>query len=1071
MLDFFNKTLADLDPAVAGLIDYEAERQVRKLILIPSESQAPAAVREALGSVFQNIYAEGYPGPELQGASQETILDYEYQLSHYLRFSDLRYYKGVEYVNILEALTKRRAAEAFATERVSPEEIFANVQPLSGSPANSAIYAALVKPGSTVMGMDLLHGGHLTHGSPVNRSGKLYNIVSYGIDPKTELLDYDAIEELARKHNPKMIIAGYTSYPWMPDWTRFRQIADKVGAYLLADISHIAGIVATRVVSSPVGYADVISFTTHKTLYGPRGACILSTDKEIAKKIDSAVFPGEQGGPHVNAIAGMAVAFELARTPEFKKLQKQVVKNASHLAAELERHGLRIPHGGTNTHMLLVDCKSVRADFGVSPDGKKGTPLMGDIAARILDIAGLVLNRNTIPGDKSARNPSGIRMGTPWVTQRGFREPEIERMAEIIARVLKASSPYSFAGRQGPIYRAKIDFDLLEIAKRDVVDMACTLDLDKDYSPSGYPHHYFMYKPTTDIGGEWDVIEIEGLHARGFCNVVMTNDVYELRAGESQPTWILDPNGKLMSSGVLKRPGDETTKFCLMISKSKESRVAHWMRSLSDGFVHFDNNDFFAKTPGPVTVRRLSHELTEVWTDRPPADDEFSAQDVGWACKKAYWIGKRASSEAPCGLAIQPAFNWAEPEKQKLKRTKLYDIHNQEGANIVPFAGWEMPVRYTSVRSEHTAVREKAGLFDVSHMGIFEFSGDNVYLFLNTVTTNDVTLLKIGKAQYSFLLNQDGHVVDDIYLYRMDKHRFWMVVNAGNTDKDWAWLNAIRDSSVMIDSDRPWACALGTETVTIRNIGNERDQLALQGPKSWKILLSMMDKEDPFREQLLELKRNEIIHGNLMGFDLYISRTGYTGEPIAFEIYVHPEAATAFWKALMEAGEPYGIQPIGLGARDSLRTEAGLPLYGHELAGSLDLNPADAGFGPYVKLYKPFFIGKSAYMAHEQKRKSRLIRFQLEESRARIPREGDIVVSREGRVVGTVTSCSIDNSGKLTGLAYVDNSHIKTKTRLGIFQSGGKNWAAVSLDQLKPGDRVQMHADIFVIRRFFNKKG
>ena len=434
MLDFFTSDLNSTDPAVAGLIGYEAERQARKLILIPSESQAPAAVREALGSVFQNIYAEGYPDPGLHGLNEEAILDYEIQLAGYRRNSDQRYYKGVEYADILETLTRRRVSEAFAANGIPPEEIWANVQPLSGSPANSAVYAALVAPGSTVMGMDLLHGGHLTHGSPANRSGKLYNIVSYGIDPQTERLNYDAIEELARQHKPKMIIAGYTSYPWMPDWARFRRIADAVGAYLLADISHIAGMVAAGVVASPVGHAHVITFTTHKTLYGPRGACILTTDKKLAQKIDSAVFPGEQGGPHVNAIAGMAVTFKLARTPGFARLQQQIVDNAAHLAAALETYGLRIPYGGTDTHMLLVDCKSVRAATGVSPDGRKGTPLMGDPAARMLDLAGIVLNRNTIPGDKSARVPSGIRLGTPWITQRGFLAPEIERLAEIIAR-------------------------------------------------------------------------------------------------------------------------------------------------------------------------------------------------------------------------------------------------------------------------------------------------------------------------------------------------------------------------------------------------------------------------------------------------------------------------------------------------------------------------------------------------------------------------------------------------------------------------------------------------------------
>ena len=330
--------------------------------------------------------------------------------------------------------------------------------------------------------MSLLHGGHLTHGSPVNRSGRLYKIVSYGIDPATERLNYDQIEALAKQSKPKMIIAGFTSYPWMPDWARFRQIADAVGAYLLADISHIAGMVAAGVVASPIGHAHAISFTTHKTLYGPRGACLLSTDKKLADKLDSAVFPGEQGGPHVNTIAGMAVAFKLARTPEFAQLQQQIVDNAKFMAAELERHGLHIPYGGTDTHMLLVDCKSVRAATGVSPDGGKGTPLMGDPAARILDLAGIVLNRNTIPGDKGARNPSGIRIGTPWITQRGFEAPQVARLAEIIARVLNACQPVAYAGRRGPVYHAHIDFDLLEQAKWDIVDLACCVDLGADYT-------------------------------------------------------------------------------------------------------------------------------------------------------------------------------------------------------------------------------------------------------------------------------------------------------------------------------------------------------------------------------------------------------------------------------------------------------------------------------------------------------------------------------------------------------------------------------------------------------------
>jgi glycine hydroxymethyltransferase len=1075
MLDFFSEDMEKLDPAVAGLIRYEAERQARKLILIPSESQTPSAVREALGSVFQNIYAEGYPDPSFHGLPEAAILDYEVELARYRRNSDQRYYKGVEYADILEALARQRAAEAFSANGVPPEGIWANVQPLSGSPANSAVYAALVPVGSTVMGMSLLHGGHLTHGSPVNRSGKLYNIVSYGIDPETERLDYAAIEELARRTKPKMIIAGFTSYPWMPDWARFREIADAAGAYLLADISHIAGMVAAGTVSSPVGHAHVITFTTHKTLYGPRGACILTTDERLAAKIDAAVFPGEQGGPHVNAMAGMAVAFRLARTAEFAGLQQQVVDNAAQLAEELQKHGLRIPYGGTDTHMLLVDCKSIRAETGVSPDRKKGTPLMGDPAARILDLAGIVLNRNTIPGDKGARAPSGIRLGTPWISQRGFRAPEIERLAEIIARVLKACRPLAYPGRYGPTYFAKIDFDELERAKWDVVDLACCADLDRDYMPSGYPHHFFLHKPTTDPGGDWDVIEIEGPHARGFCNVAMTNDVYALKPGETQLTWVLEPDGRPMSGGVLKRPGPESTRFQLLVPKPNEPRVAHWLRALSDGFADMDPDDRMVKAPGPVVIRRLAHRLADEWEQRPPVLEDFD-DSIGWALYKPYWVGQTSRAFAPGGLSPRPEFQWEPPTHESVRQTRLYNLHRDAGAKMAPFAGYEMPIQYTGVLEEHLAVRRAAGLFDVSHMGLFEFSGENVHLFINNISTNDVSLIGVGGSQYSFMLGPSGEVIDDVWVYRIDRERYWMVVNAANNDKDWAWVNAVREARVCIDPERPWSRALGTETVVIRDmrdpaLGDEtRVQLALQGPASRDILLAMLPENDPLREPLLEMQRTEIIQGQVFGFDVYLARTGYTGEPMAFELFLHPDALPAFWRAVLASGARFGLRPAGLAARDSLRIEAGLPLYGHELAGPVNLNPADAGFAAYVKVAKPFFVGKGAYMAHEAERHSRLVRFRVDDEHTPVPGLGDVIVNMKGRVVGTVTSASIDSEGRLTGLGYLEDGNHERNTRLAVYRLASRHWGSQSLATLQVGDRLEMPLDITVIERFLNKK-
>ncbi len=400
----FRGSLADIDPDVFELTELEAERQYRRLILIPSESTSPMAVRMALATAFHNIYAEGYPPEKTRNLTPEEIsLIIQTRLAEFRRYSDPRYYKGVEYANLIEALARRRCAQAFAANGVTADEIFVNVQALSGAPANNAVYHALVEPGETIMGLDLLHGGHLSHGSPVNRSGKYYNVVHYSVDPVTERIDYDAVEALAREHKPKFIIGGFSSYPWVADWGKFRAIADSVGAYLFADIAHVAGLVAAGAYPSPVGIADVITFTTHKSLCGPRGACILTTDRALARKIDRAVFPGEQGGPHVNVFAALAVAFKLAQTDQFRQLQYQIIDNCTALWKGLEKRGFRVPFGGTNTHMMNLDCGSVT--------GPDGTKLSGDLAARILELAGIVVNRNTIPGDAlgltSVGNPPG----------------------------------------------------------------------------------------------------------------------------------------------------------------------------------------------------------------------------------------------------------------------------------------------------------------------------------------------------------------------------------------------------------------------------------------------------------------------------------------------------------------------------------------------------------------------------------------------------------------------------------------------------------------------------------------
>ena len=387
---FWHDTLADADPEIAEAIGNELARQQNKIELIASENIASTAVLEATGSVFTNKYAEGYPGK--------------------------RYYGGCDYADVVETLAIERAKELFGCQ-------FANVQPNSGSQMNQAVFLALLNPGDTFMGLDLNSGGHLTHGSPVNMSGKWFNPVAYGVRRDDELIDMDEVARIAREHRPKLIIAGGTAYsrPW--DWAGFRAIADEVGAYLMVDMSHISGLVAGGAHDSPVPHAHVVTTTTHKSLRGPRSGVILTNDEGLAKKINSAVFPGMQGGPLVHVIAAKAVAFREALRPEFRIYAQAVVANARALAASLEANGLRIVSGGTDNHLMLVDLSA--------------RDVTGKAAEKGLDRAWLTCNKNGVPFD--TRSPfvtSGIRLGTPAGTTRGFGTDQFREIGALIAEVV-----------------------------------------------------------------------------------------------------------------------------------------------------------------------------------------------------------------------------------------------------------------------------------------------------------------------------------------------------------------------------------------------------------------------------------------------------------------------------------------------------------------------------------------------------------------------------------------------------------------------------------------------------------
>ncbi len=382
-------SLGQKDPEIFRLIKEEELRQASKLRMIASENYVSKAVLDATGSVLTNKYSEGYSGK--------------------------RYYEGQQLIDQIESIAIDRAKTLFGAEHV-------NVQPYSGSPANLAVYLAFLNPGDTFLGMTLSHGGHLSHGSPVNISGKYFHACSYSLEQKTDILDYNIVRKTARKVKPKIIIAGHSAYPRIMDFAKFREIADEVGALLWVDMAHFAGLVAAGVHPSPIPYADVVTTTTHKSLRGPRGAMILCK-KEHAKAIDKAIFPGLQGGPHNHTTAAIAVALKEAMSKEFQECQQQTLRNAQALAAALIQRGFQLVTSGTENHLLLIDLSN------------KG--LSGKTAARALDKAGIVLNANAVPFDtRKPFDPSGIRLGTPALTSRGFSEQEMETVAELIETVL-----------------------------------------------------------------------------------------------------------------------------------------------------------------------------------------------------------------------------------------------------------------------------------------------------------------------------------------------------------------------------------------------------------------------------------------------------------------------------------------------------------------------------------------------------------------------------------------------------------------------------------------------------------
>ena len=629
---------------------------------------------------------------------------------------------------------------------------------------------------------------------------------------------------------------------------------------------------------------------------------------------------------------------------------------------------------------------------------------------------------------------------------------EIDALGDIIADVLEACVPFSLTGRVRPLPRAKVDFDVLHAARRRARALAAQIGSDTAAVADGYPHFYQLDAQAEAACYE---VSVTGAVSGDFLQVVLTSDVAALSDGDSQPTHILEKDGAVMASGRVTRLSK--SEYRLNIA-GQAARALAWLRSLSDGFALFDETDVRAKVPGPVAVEMLGE-----------AEPLMLAGTAGYA-QKAYCIGMNGTKYLEQPAADLPEFAPEIAMVDMLRETPLHGLHQELGAKMAPFAGYDMPLWYRSVSEEHKATRQNAGIFDVAHMGVFDVKGPGAEQFLDLVTTNDLRRLKVGASHYTYLLDVAGIPLDDLMIYRLADQHFLAVVNASNNEKNWQWLNAVRAGAVMIDPKQPSRRIEGRDRFELRDLrlpqwgAERRVDIALQGPKSRDYLLALPGS-DTDKAKIKRLKWAGVTRVELGGFDMIVSRTGYTGERVAYELFAHPEQAAALFRALVDMG----VTPCGLAARDSLRTEAGLPLYGLELAGDMNLNPAEAGFGAYVKLYKPFFVGKRAFIEREAKRKAQISRFRLDNRGARPAHYGDPIVNARGRVVGTVTSCNIDADGYQLGQALMEKGFRKPGTKLAVY-AGSARAKAIEVRQRALGQRIKMPEPLTIISRFPRRK-
>lgn len=1053
----FEEAWSDVDPESARITAFEEARQVNKLIMIASESVAPPAVRAALSSVFTDLYAEGYPAAHTTHESEALIGDIPHQIAYHERYSDRRYYKGTEFADLIEALAQNRLRHLFAPNRnsrhavqIGPDEIQANVQPWSGANANTAVYLALLQPGDTILGLNLSHGGHLSHGSPANLSGKIYNVIPYGVSPETGRIDYDQVERLAHEHNPRMIVSGASAYPWDIDFARLRKICDSLPrrAYLLADVSHPAGLVVAGLFSNPVGIADVTTFTTHKTLIGPRAAAILTTNESIARRIDRAVFPGLQGGPHVNTIAALAVAFKIAQQPEFDELQKTIVANAQALAETLARRGLTIAYGGTETHLLLVDVRTIPQ--------KSGVPLNGDVAARILDLGGVVCNKNTIAGDTSANFPSGIRLGTPWITQRGLTPDDMRTLGGIIADVLFAIETYPHIERNEVAARGKIAPEALKQAQASIADLIRRRTVGPP-EPAGWPEKYCP--PPEQIEGR-KLIEIAGRRARAFLDEATSGNVWALDVGQAISVSLFDGAGRdLGTLGILRRSADEfgMDHFVVASDAGRYDDIVWWLDALSNGLVVFDQADLAAKVDGPVAVSPFAATLAEA--EVAALQQALAVGPATPDLDKPYFVGQRA-------LASQrPAISRPACTLPAGRAAPASPVPSRPGSAVgTAPAGWSMPMSYGDATAELKALHEAAGLIDETALGVLEISGPDAARFLDLLTTNDVAFLARNAAQYTFLLEPSGDVLSDALLYRIEPNRFLLTTAPSQSLKVKAWLDQASTGRCLIDATVP-ARSLPTAVSIqdLRETGGDtgRVVLGLVGPNAPAILRAIADTPED-RRKVGRIRRFTLTLARLAGASVIVSRTSHTGESQGYDIFTPIDKAEALWNAINERGAQHGVTLVGWEAFRTAGIAAGLPWINHELNGAAHISPIQAGYGRLIRFHKPFFVGRQALLSQPFPPPTDVVRFSVADISQGLPGLGDAIVDSSGGCVGWVTSRPFVAPTPIgLGLTFP----AKAGARLSVLVGSGKA-GQVRLGEAVKDSQTYASAPIEILSRF-----